>query len=127
MATLGKVMNRYEPLFAERGFIARVGSQRGPRFITKDGRSVTYDRMKTGTLRCFLSLGIPAYLDAETPWWETGREESVESAVAASWNFMQSVGFSFLARPEQMTLTEWRERHNLLIRDYRKSVVHVTW
>jgi len=127
MALLRKTIIPYEARFAERGYNNRVPGERGRCFMTKDGRAITYDRMKTGTLRCFLSLGVPIYLDAETPWWQTHHNGSLESAVADSWDFMQTVGFSFLDRPERMTVTQWRERHNLLVRDHRKSVIHVTW
>src|SRR5215831_17384033 len=108
MALLGKAIIPYVARFAERGYSDRSPGNRGPCFTTSDGRAVTYDRMKTGTLRCFLSLGTPVYVDAETPWWKTHHNESLESAVAQSWDFMQTVGFSFLDRPEQITVTEWR-------------------
>ena len=127
MAALRKALSRYDPLFAQRGFSIRAGQDSGQRFSTGDGRAVIFDRMKTGQLRCFLELGEPPEVEGESPCWETELGKTLDMAVAESWEYLTSVGFQFLDDPEHLTVTAWREQHNLLVRDFRKSVIQVTW
>lgn len=127
MATLGKVLNPYEPLFAARGFATRTTIERGPAFCASDGRCVAYDRIMGGGLRCLLSLGQPPYIQAESPWWSTGHSETLETAVIASWSFLTTAGFRFLEAPDAISVTNWRVEHNLLVRDRRQSRLVLTW
>src|SRR6187551_506852 len=108
MAALGKALKQYGPLFAVRGFATRIAADRGPAFLSADGRSVVYDRIRGGDLRLFLCIGDPPFLDAESTWWPTGHAETLESAVAASWEFMETAGFRFLESPTSLSVTEWR-------------------
>jgi hypothetical protein len=127
MATLGKVLDKYNARFQDAGYPRRLAGERGPVFQGDDLRSVAYDRMKTGVLRCFLCLGEPPYIESETPWWSTSHAETIESAVEASWQFLRDAGFQFLRHPESLTPTQWRERYHILVRDYRRCCVNVTW
>lgn len=127
MAILGKVLDKYNARFQDAGYPRRLAGERGPVFQSDDLRSVGYDRMKTGVLRCFLCLGEPPYIESETPWWPTSHADTIESAVEASWQFLLDAGFQFLRHPESLTPTQWRERYHILVRDYRRCCVNVTW
>src|ERR1041385_2459738 len=133
MATLGKILAPYEPLFAERGFHKQTARDRGPFFTDADGRFVSYDRIKGGDLRCFLGVCAGAApnsspeIEAETCWWRTEHDCTLESAAASSWQYLLECGFRFLAEPLELTPTQWRERHNLLVRDSRLRTLTVSW
>jgi hypothetical protein len=127
MAALGKLLDRYEPLFASRGYSRCPAQERGPSFQSCDGRLVIYDRIRGGSLRCFLSHGNPPFLTAESPWWNTDHDDTLATAVAASWDFLLAAGFAFLDSPTTLTVTDWRVRHNLLVRDSRPGHLTLTW
>jgi hypothetical protein len=122
----------YEPLFGERGFHKQTARDRGPFFTDANGRFVSYDRIKGGDLRCFLGISAaapnsPPEIEAETCWWRTDHDCTLESAAASSWQYLLECGFRFLDEPLQLTPTQWRERHNLLVRDRRLRTLVVSW
>jgi hypothetical protein len=127
MAALGKFLDRYETLFASRGYSRCPSRERGPTFQRCDARSVSFDRIKGGSLRCFLSHGDPPYLTAESPWWSTNHDDTIEMAVAASWDFLLTAGFTFLDAPTALAVTDWRIRHHLLVKDSRPGHLTLTW
>jgi len=127
MAALGKLLDSYEPLFASRGYSRRSARERGPSFQSCDGRLVSYDRVTGGRLRCFLSHGDPPYLKAESPWWNADHYDTLATAVSASWDFLLAAGFAFLDSPTTLTVTDWRVRYNLLVRDSRPGRLTLTW
>lgn len=91
MSTLGKVLEQYAALFAERGFLKEEVRDRGPLFVDGKGRFVSYDRIKGGDLRCFLGVftdrnkNSQPEIEAESCWWQTEGETGLETAAASSW------------------------------------------
>lgn len=127
MCNLGHILDSYEPLFVSAGYARRSPEPQGPSFSAPDGRAVVYDRMKEGSLRCFLCIGPRPDVEAETPWWHTTEDATLETAVAESWHFLEAAGFRFLASPTDLTVTEWSAQHNLLVRDRRPARLTITW
>jgi hypothetical protein len=135
MGALGKILARYAPLFAERGFDKKPGEAAGAGsfFADNKGRFVSYDRMKGGDIRCFLGICSNSAMDsepgieAETRWWDTQQASTLESAVASSWEHLLECGFRFLDDPLELTPTEWRERYGLLVRDTRLRTMVISW
>lgn len=138
MATLGKILQPYVLNLEQRGFhkqAVRDVQDRGPCFADSSGRSIKFDRVKGGDLRCFLEiyprLSYPGAshpdIQAESRWWRTKHDCSLESAVASAWDYLGECGFSFLEDPLRLTPTQWRERYGLLVRDFRHRDVVVAW
>lgn len=143
MAALGRTLKaHYESLLADRQF------RRDARFpyattFTRFGRdSLTFDRVKGADLRVILRVGIPnPEIEAESPWWQVHDEDwpedaplelnpndfTLDHALSCAWQFLVTCGFAWFDNPLALSPTEWREKHNLLVRDHRQVEVFLSW
>lgn len=143
MATLGKTLQRhYESALIGRQF------RRDDRFphsttYTRAGRdSLTFDRVKGGDLRLFLGIGIPnPEIEAKSPWWQVREGDwpdyappalnpddfTLEHALKCAWRFLETCGFAWFDNPLALSLTEWREKHKLLVHDHRQAEITLSW
>jgi hypothetical protein len=92
-------------------------------------KSVIVDNVRGGAYRLFLGLNcIPAdypataaiarqQIDAESPWFDYHGKEQKGDALDRCWQWLQSVGFSFLADPFSRELHTWITGERILIRD----------
>jgi|SRR5215510_10256048 len=143
MATLGRTLKaHYESLLADRQFRRDAQVQHATTF-TRFGRdSLTFDRVKGGDLRLFLGVGIPnPQIEAESPWWRVHDGDwpedappelnpshfTLDHALRCAWQFLETCGFAWFDNPLALSPTEWREKHNLLVRDYRQVEVTLSW
>lgn len=130
MSDLRRIVRSHEEVLTSRGFARATSIDRGPTYDHDGCKFVVYDRIRGGDLRCFLCVRAGAATDdgfdieGESPWWRTEYDQTLESAVTASLQFLIDVGFAFLEDPLARTPTEWREQHNILVRDKRKRTVH---
>jgi hypothetical protein len=143
MATLGKILkSSYDARFAQRLFYRDKQFSQTTTYTCNNQFAVTFDRVKGGTLRLFLIVGIhKPQIEAESPWWHA-RDESrladatpeidakqytLETALSDAWHFLETCGFEWLKNPHAMTPTLWREKHNLLVTDHRQARLTLKW
>ena len=143
MATLGRILKaHYEASLADRQFRRDKQLARSTTFIRSGRDTLTFDRVKGGDLRLFLGIGIPEPdIESESPWWQVHDGDwpedappglnpsdfTLEHALKCAWQFLATCGFTWFDNPLALTPTEWRERHNLLVRDHRLVEVTLSW
>ncbi len=105
---------------------------------------LSIDVVRGGAWRVLLGVGSPpsvwpavanpdpsrSWVEAESPWWEYFPDDepdepldphlmTKEAALRALADWVLTTGINWLSDPERLTVSEWRERHNLLMRDGR--------
>ena len=118
--------------FAERGF-SKLTVNYGVTVYANENvepkQYVGFDRMRDGQIRLWLSndmrpgIAPPQVtgnrpIEGESPWFPADND-SLDEAIADAGEFLQNVGFRWLANPYAESPSEWRTSHNLLTRDYR--------
>lgn len=143
MATLGKLLRaHYEGQLADQLFFRDERFPHSTTYTRENQFKITYDRMKGGDLRLFLSVGMSKpEIEAESPYWSV-REKTLpddappeldpsqytlEFALDSAWQFLEVCGFKWFSDPLALTPTEWRVNHNLLVRDYRQTKLTLSW
>jgi len=98
-------------------------------YFASGSKSVIVDNVRGGAYRLFMGLNcIPAcyprtaalaqqQIDAESPWFHYHGKEQKGDALDRCWQWLQSVGFPFLADPFSRELHRWITEEKILIRD----------
>lgn len=98
-------------------------------YFTSGNRAVVVDSVRGAAYRLFLGLNcIPAsypataeiakqQIDAESPWFHYSGPEQKSEALDRCWQWLQTIGFSFLADPFSKELHRWLAEEKIKIRD----------
>jgi len=98
-------------------------------YFTSGSKAIVVDNLRGGAYRLFLGLNcIPAcypakaavskqQIDAESPWFNYFGEEQKSEALDRCWQWLQIVGFPFLADPFSRELHRWLSEEKIKIRD----------
>jgi len=138
-STAESVRKLLRDAFSERGF-SKLTVNYGMTVYANEGvepkQYVGFDRMRGGQIRLWLSNDVrPGIvppqvtgdkpIEGESPWFPAD-DDRLDEAITNAGEFLQSVGFRWLADPYAESPTEWRTSHGILTRDYREVSVVLT-
>ena len=111
-----------------RGYVKSAHPAFYTHYFTSANKGIVVDNMHGGAYRLFLGVNcIPEccpftteiakkHIDAESPWFEYVEREEKDDALDRCWQWLESVGFSFLADPFSRELHRWITEEHILIR-----------
>lgn len=126
-AVLYQVVDRYDARFKSRGFVKRLLGWRGPRFVSMDGKSVEYDHGGGGFMTLFLEVGEPTYLNLQSKMWAAECGETLEKAMAQSFEYLEQSGFRLLEEALRLPEEVWRDPDDSIDCWRTPCKIVVTW